>query len=137
MVRAVDDFVVDSFRSVTRSFLFLVGRFFFVTLMILNYCLMIYRNRLYMEKVKRKDGLFNPEQCEQQLRFIFAFFCIEIHMKNLSDVELQKLVTARAHTTHTKKRQQISPVQISCSSLQNSTTFCFIFSVSAKKRLFF
>lgn len=39
MVRAVDDFVVDSFRSVTRSFLFL----FFVTLMILNYCLMIYR----------------------------------------------------------------------------------------------
>jgi hypothetical protein len=37
MVRAVDDFVVDSFRSVTRSFLFL----FFVTLMILNYCLMI------------------------------------------------------------------------------------------------
>jgi hypothetical protein len=34
------------------------------------------QNRLYMAKVKRKDGLFNPEQCEQQLvvDLSFGFF---------------------------------------------------------------
>jgi hypothetical protein len=88
-----------------------------------------------MEKVKRKDGLFNPEQCEQQLRFIIAFFCIEIYMKNLSDVELQKLVTA--HTRHTKKRQQISPVQIFCSSLHSKILqLSVLFSPSARKKGF-
>jgi hypothetical protein len=49
MVRAVDDFVVDSFRSVTRSFLFFF--FFFCYINDLELLLNDLQNRLYMAKV--------------------------------------------------------------------------------------
>lgn len=84
MVRAVDDFVVDSFRSVTRSFLFLV--FFFRYINDLELLLNDLQNRLYMAKVKRKMVYSTQNNANSSLCRFIIFPQLFGNKKNLSDV---------------------------------------------------
>jgi hypothetical protein len=102
MVRAVDGFVVDSFRSVTCYFLFLVV-VFFRNINDLELLLNDFQNRLFMAKAE--DGLFNPEQCEQHLVSIFKKFrfVLEIYeAKNIKRRGSIAKIGPLKRTAHTK-----------------------------------
>jgi hypothetical protein len=141
MVRAVDDFVVDSFRSVTRSFLFFF--FFFCYINDLELLLNDLENRLYMAKDEAEEWLFNSERCGDRSSMRHCEFVLEsrpTHSKAPS-IFLQNFITTFSSSNYRKlnEERKISPVQISAekqfTSLQNSTTFCFIFSPSARKKV--
>jgi hypothetical protein len=135
MVRAVDDFVVDSFRSVTRSFLFL----FFCYINDLELLLNDLENRLYMAKDEAEEWLFNSERWGDRSSMRYFESC-PAHSKAPS-IFLQNFITTFSSSNYRKlsEERKISPVQISAekqfTSLQNSTTFCFIFSPSARKKV--